>query len=699
MMLVMCSFMLPKASFSQKAFFKAVNDTVDLYPGIPVTIDLMANDIFSPTDTFSVLSGYPLNCGAVTTTAKNGSVYTYTVQTTQPGFNGICNGSYMLRLLGTSTFDTSTAKILFRIHDECFDSLYLNNVNAMFDASGSHFFDYIRGARFEVPKFGGKSTIFVNTPWIGGLTSDSVLYLAAQRYGQGPNSGPAASKTDFYIGPVMDSSAYSIHTDSAWRYMWNLKKSEIDYHIAHWNQPGYQPIHDILTWPGNGNTALGQAANLAPYYDNNADGHYNAMDGDYPLILGDQALFFIMNDDRNIHSETQGNKMKIEIHGMAYVFDLPGDSAFNNTVFLNYKVFNRSLRTYYNTYIGSFTDFDIGWANDDYIGCDVQRGSYFGYNGRPVDGTGQSYAYGAHPPAQSVTVLGGPLIDPDGKDNLRTENGGINPGVNGINFGDSIVDNERYGLSGFIYFNNPTSGVPNWMQDPIYAPDYYNLLQERWKNDSPMIYGGNGYSISGIGGGYGPRCYYMFPGNSDTLYWGTRGMPPNGPVFWTEITAGNPPADRRGLGSMGPFTFHPGDVEDVDLAFCYARDYNDTSSYPSIGRLGSMIDVIRAAYKSNRLPNGESFNGVNDHGKSTGNLVRLYPNPARTYVTIDFGHLVTESVKIRVVNSNGKVVSSFETNPRSNRMMLNTASYATGLYIITIDSKDLNVTAKLSVSR
>jgi hypothetical protein len=62
------------------------------------------------------------------------------------------------------------------------------------------------------------------------------------------------------------------------------------------------------------------------------------MDGDYPLIRGDQALFFIFNDDRNVHSETQGNKLKAEIHGMAYVFDLPGDTAFNNTIFMNYKI-------------------------------------------------------------------------------------------------------------------------------------------------------------------------------------------------------------------------------------------------------------------------------------------------------------------------------------------------------------------------
>ena len=36
------------------------------------------------------------------------------------------------------------------------------------------------------------------------------------------------------------------------------------------------------------------------------------------------------------------------------------------------------------------TDIDPGYANDDYLGCDPERGMYDGYNGTPVDGTGQT---------------------------------------------------------------------------------------------------------------------------------------------------------------------------------------------------------------------------------------------------------------------------------------------------------------------
>jgi len=616
-------------AFSQRSTFQAVNDTVDLIPGIPVTIDLFANDIIPSGDTAYLLGGLLTNCDGQVAIQKSGSVFTYTAKT---GYDGNCTSKYTLVLNGNMA-DTSSATILLRFHDQSFDSLYLNNINARFNARGNHFF--YKEAEFEVPKFSGKSTIFVNTLWIGGQTNDTVLHLAAEKYGQGPNTAPAQTKLDFWTGPVMDSTAYSIYQDSTWNYIWNLKRSEIEYHQAHWNDAGYQPIHDILTWPGNGNTAIGQAAILAPFYDRNEDGTYDPMDGDYPLIKGDQSLFFIFNDDRNMHLETEGNKLKTEIHGMAYAFDMPQDSAFSNTIFLDYKIFNRSQNTYTNTYIGTFTDFDIGFAADDYIGCDVQRGFYYGYNGTPVDGSGQPGSYGAHPPAQAVTILGGPLMDPDGIDNPKTDDHGVqlcNESINGTGFGDSIVDNERYGMRKFMYFNNSISGVPFYMQDPLYAADYYNTLQGIWKDGTRMIYGGNGHPDTG---GYGPECDFIFPGESDTLNWGCGCQPPNGPVNWTETTAGNNPSDRRGMASAGPFTFHPGDVQDLELAFSFARDYNGTP-LSSLDLLKTRVDSIRKAYMMNVLPNGQSFNGINDGKGKPSSQIGLYPNPATKWLQLIF---------------------------------------------------------------
>jgi hypothetical protein len=140
------------------------------------------------------------------------------------------------------------------------------------------------------------------------------------------------------------------------------------------------------------------------------------MDGDYPLIRGDQCIFFIMNDDK-VHTETNGERLKVEIHGMAYVFDSPADSALSHTVFVHYDLVNRSLNTYQDTYIGIFTELELGYIWDDYVGSDVNRSSYYCYNGDNydedcIDQWSSCKGYGQYPPAQSVTVLAGPFLAP-----------------------------------------------------------------------------------------------------------------------------------------------------------------------------------------------------------------------------------------------------------------------------------------------
>lgn len=82
------------------------------------------------------------------------------------------------------------------------------------------------------------------------------------------------------------------------------------------------------------------------------------------------------------------------------------------------------------------------------------------------------------------------------------------------------------------------------------------------------MYGGNAHISSGA---YGPECDFMFPGDTDPCDWGTGGLPPNGPKYWTEETAGNLPHDRRFMQSAGPFTLRPGALNYVTVGIPWAR--------------------------------------------------------------------------------------------------------------------------------
>ncbi|MCX6245263.1 MAG: T9SS type A sorting domain-containing protein [Bacteroidetes bacterium] len=677
------------ASQTRAQTLTAVNDTVDLYPGIPKTVNLLENDTVPYGDSLKITGGGS-GGNLVTITNTNMGFFTFLVQPVW-GFNGNLTGTYTI--IDYTLSKTSSAHILYRIHDHSYDSLDINNVKAGISATGNEFSLWGSGlSLFRIPKESQKSTLYTFSLWMGGRGDDSTLYQAAEIYRQGPYGGQAGIKPDFYAGPVMDSVNYSIYQDTVWSRVWKVKKSEVEYHISHWNSSGYITPVNIRTWPGNGTPAYGQAARLAPFHDRNNDGIYNAADGDYPLIRGDEAVFTIFNDDRDIHKETQGKKMRAEIHLMAYAFDMPGDSAFKNTIFFNYKIFNRSSRTYFNTYFGTFADMDIGWYTDDYIGCDVERSSIIGFNGTPVDGWVQPQAYGAHPPAQSVTILGGPFMDPDRVDNPRFDNSGqqlCNESVNGTNFGDSIVDNERFGMTRFLYYNNDATIHGN----PAVAADYYNYQRGRWKDGQVMTYGGSGYST------VGPECYFMFPGGSDSLGWGTGCVPVN-PVNWTARTAGLPPGDIRGVGAMGPFTFKPGDVQEVDIAFVFARDYTGPDSLnPSVDKLGQMIDIIRNSYTTGKLPSGDPFFGTNDLSDQASPAFKIYPNPANETVNILFSRPVNGIVRIRMISTSGTEVFSTSVMPSEKKVQLDVSRLPSGIYIINAQAKDFTANGKIIIIR
>jgi hypothetical protein len=365
---------------------------------------------------------------------------------------------------------------------------------------------------------------------------------------------------------------------------------------------------------------------------------------------------------------------------------------------MNYKIFNRSSRTYYNTYFGAFSDLDIGDWHDDYICCDVGRSSFIGYNGLAVDGPGQVNAYGAHPPAQSVTILGGPFMDPAGHDRARFGIEGhqlCNESINGTGFGDSISNNERYGLTNFLVpWNSASNQYP--YSDPSIASEYYHSMQSIWNDSTHLIYGEQGHS----GYGYGPDCRFMFPGESDSLNWGPGCQLPNGPVNWTEYTAGIAPGDIRGIGGMGPFTFHPGDVQELDLALVFARDYTGQDTVEqSVAKLRQMIDIVRNSYSTGKLPNGNSFFGINDQPITSSNALKIYPNPANETINLLFDRSVNDLVKVQIINTSGMVVFSLSLVPSGRKVQLDASGLAAGIYIINVQAKDFTANGKAIIIR
>ena len=588
-----------------------------------------------------------------------------------------------------NTYPTDTIKFLYTLEDingystneskgavnirfpdnNYYDFLDFNNVRAQIQSFGHQFWkgsaELSSNPVFEFPKNSGKNTIFNSTLWVGGTNADDSLIIAAERYNQ--------IGIDYWPGPLsINGSELSIDTSTVlqWQKVWKLTKEEIIYHKKHWAENNYEPIENIATWPAHGNLELNQAEYLAPFIDIDGDSIYNPMQGDYPLIRGDQCIYFIINDVRN-HTESGGGVLGIEIHCMAYEFLISDNSPLNNTVFLSYKIFNRSNNTYNNTYVGVLTDIDIGYARDDYIGCDVQRGTYYAYNGDSIDGEGEPGTYGNFIPAQGVLILGGPLMNADGIDN---PDGGCDESINGVGFGDDVVDNERYGMANFIYFNN---GGNQAQSDPQTSQDYYGYLKGIWRDGTVMEYGGNGHVNSGA---YGPQANFMFPNLTDPCYWGTGGEEPYGPVEWTEVTAGNEPEDRRGLSSMGPFTFEPGSMKRVDIAYVSAFPDGENTA---IEQLMQYVDFVKNEYKQDPTYFGYQWLGV-EEDRVESNAINLlaYPNPVNDMLTFIYkGDDNNATYKLTEIT--GKEILSGNISQNKNQI-INLSGLNAGIFILSI---------------
>jgi hypothetical protein len=549
------------------------------------------------------------------------------------------------------------------------DSININNINALISPSGLHFWDF-ENAHFEVPKGSGKQSMFCHSLWIGGLDDNNTLCIAAERFRQ--------TGDDYFVGPI--TTGFDTNYYIKWNRVWKVDKTQIRHHINNCDQPGYKPIEVIENWPAHGDVSLGQTLNIAPFFDKNTNGKYEPMEGDYPLIRGDQAIFFVFNDNKYPHTGSSGNILGIEIRGMAYSFDRPDDSALYNTIFMHYDVVNRSELNYHDTYLGFFADFDLGNALDDNIACDVTNGMAYCFNGDDIDGNGDSSAYGQHPPAIGMKIIGGPFLEPDGIDNMQGECG---YSINGLNFGDNIADNERMGMTNFIYHNNAGAF---YIQDPAVAIEYYNLMKSVWRDGSKMIYGGNGHLTAG---GLGPDCNFMFPGNSDTICnYGTNGILPNGGLnqngsYWTDATTGNIPGDRRGVASIGPFNFNAGQAIPLDYCFTWARDYNG-DNISSAELLRTRIAALAPLWNT-LITSPDTYFGVPE--TEQGNSILVYPNPVKNKATV-----TNESSSQReylLYSINGLLIKQGILKPSNN--LLDISDLKPGVYILKSGNSNVRI--------
>ncbi|MEZ5174130.1 MAG: T9SS type A sorting domain-containing protein [Bacteroidia bacterium] len=469
----------------------------------------------------------------------------------------------------------------------------LNNVRTTIFTSGDMWWDLNSNPRYEIPKGSNKHSMFAGALWLGGLDGGGNLKSAAMTYRQNGN--------DFWPGPLkMADASTEASICNAYDRHWKITRQEVEEYYL-----GGAMTEVVQEWPGNGiddGIFPGFDSEIAPFVDGNGNGIYEPELRDdqgfaieYPAyditgdlgcdarLYGDQTLWWVFNDNGNIHTETGGFPLGMEIRAQA--FEFATNNALNDMTFYNYELYNRSSFTVNETYFGVWTDPDVGNYTDDFAGCDVARGLGYVYNGDENDET--VFGYGENPPAIGVDYFEGPFKDPNGVDD--TSDFCVEPrAAAGLGFGDGIIDNERLGMARFIYY---TSTGPNYANDPDNGQHVYNYLRGIWKDGTEMVFQG----ASGNGYGTGDAYAYMFPGNSDPRGIGymiagssQTCLPEDQPLeSWSIDQLGAvPPSDFRILQSAGPFTLTPGQFNKLTFGVVWGRA-------TSGGRLASVAVVRR----------------------------------------------------------------------------------------------------------
>ncbi|NNE28877.1 MAG: hypothetical protein HKN16_04550 [Saprospiraceae bacterium] len=430
----------------------------------------------------------------------------------------------------------------------------INNVRARLTTGGDVWWDGSDG-KYVVPKVPAGipevSSLFAGAVWLGGRDPGGNLKIAAQQYGR--NSG----SFDFWPGPLLLDSSGNGVTNAAFCAQWDrfftVSGSEVREHRANHEKAisegvDYDPDdipEAVKGWPALGNEffedvhgfplPFDEANGLAGFWDygpdglgTTQDGLYNPEKGDFPIVeirkcnefplsFPDQMIFWIYNDNGNIHQESGADPIGMEVQVQAFAFE--SNDEINNMTFQRYKLINRALEDLTDTYFAMWIDGDLGCYTDDYIGCDTTRSLAYLYNEDQLDGqTGCTCPGGVNTYCDKIPILGvdyfrGPLDE---------------------NF-------QEIGMSSFTYFNNPSVG--NWppgTTDPGNANEYYNYLSGFWRDGTPFTLGGTGYDPASTN-----FVDYAFVDEPDEQ------------SGWSMCTSGLGEGDRRTIQASGPFTLKP----------------------------------------------------------------------------------------------------------------------------------------------
>ena len=326
------------------------------------------------------------------------------------GVRALVDGS----ISGTINLHTNTtiaSTIAFTMSSTARLRLDANNVGMWTLPDGRFAHNVFDG--FEWPKGSGKTMLYQAGLWVGANVNGNV------------RTAVASYNSEFQPGPILGVGGYPGDPNDPRYRVYKISAGD----------DGSNP--DFAAWPAD----LG-----APV---NPDGT--------PRVLGDQTLFSVYNDLDVAKHYHDSQPLGVEVQQTTFAFHQSG--ALDNTVFLRFKVTNKSTDTWNDAYVALWSDPDMGNPFDDLAGVDVPRDLGYIYNGRSTD------AVYNIPPAVGIDVLKGAFY-------TKPIQGFVSwTGAEGYPYKDPVNSGEDYNfMSGLLAdgtsFIDPTTNIETTFMFP-----------------------------------------------------------------------------------------------------------------------------------------------------------------------------------------------------------------------------------------
>ena len=406
----------------------------------------------------------------------------------------------------------------------------------------------------------------------------------------------------------------------------------------------------------------------APFVDVNNNGTYEPAI-DTPGVKNASSTIFICLTDGfySEHNPIEGfgggtQPLYAEVHLTAWCYS---QLSYADMQFIKYVVINKATQPWTRTYFSIVSDPDLGYANDDYIGCDTTRKLGFCYNA-----TNNDQIYGIAPPAVGFVLLKG--------------------AYNKYSTPPKLLNQTAYNT-----FSNPSVGPPPCEEDPNPDPIGAHYYMEGYKKDSTswldptqLVTPPNFYK----------KTKFIFPGDPETN------------SGWTEVKGAvqncghdssgnpvipNPAGDFRMVMSSGAenLTVMPGDTQTIVICQLIAKG---TSNLNSVTKLKQLADVAIQFYNSGYMI---GINKISSELPATFRLEQNYPNPFNPITKIKFDvpnnlsflrRQESSVTTLKVFDILGREIQTLvneKLNPGTYEVTFDGSNFASGIYFYQLKTE------------